>query len=68
MLMMLITMGFISYVIFEGASTMTKDEEFSKYEAYLDSKVAEYAVYLKIAMLILGAAVVLYLIYKGTKK
>lgn len=34
----------------------------------LDSKVAEYAVYLKIAMLILGAAVVLYLIYKGTKK
>ena len=34
----------------------------------LDSKVTEYAVYLKIAMLILGAAVVLYLIYKGTKK
>ena len=34
----------------------------------LDSKVAEYAAYLKIAMLILGAAVVLYLIYKGTKK
>ncbi len=34
----------------------------------LDSKVVEYAVYLKIAMLTLGAAVVLYLIYKGTKK
>ena len=41
MLMMLITMGIISYVIFEGASTMTKEEEFSRYEAYLDSKVAE---------------------------
>lgn len=33
----------------------------------LDSKVAEYAVYLKIAMLALGAFVVLYLIYKGMK-
>ena len=34
----------------------------------LDSKVAEYAVYLKVAMIVLGAAVVLYLIYKGTRK
>lgn len=34
----------------------------------LDSKVAEYAVYLKVAMLALGAFVVLYLIYKGMKK
>ncbi len=34
----------------------------------LDSKVAEYSVYLKIAMLALGASVVVYLIYKGTKK
>lgn len=34
----------------------------------LDSAVAEYSVYLKIAMLALGAAVVLYLIYKGMKK
>lgn len=34
----------------------------------LDTAVAEYAVYLKIAMLVLGAAVVLYLIYKGMKK
>lgn len=41
MLMMLITMGFISYVIFEAASSMMKEEEFSRYEAYLDSKVAE---------------------------
>ena len=41
MLMMLITMGFISYVIFEAASSMIKEEEFSRYEAYLDSKVAE---------------------------
>ena len=41
MLMMLITMGFISYVIFEAASSLMKEEEFSRYEAYLDSKVAE---------------------------
>ena len=34
----------------------------------LDQKVAEYAVYLKVAMLALGVAVVLYLIYKGVKK
>jgi len=34
----------------------------------LDSKVAEYSVYLKVAMLALGAFVVAYLIYKGTKK
>ena len=34
----------------------------------LDQKVAEYAVYLKIAMLLLGVAVVVYLVYKGVKK
>ncbi|MBO4611853.1 MAG: DedA family protein [Bacteroidaceae bacterium] len=34
----------------------------------LDAAVAQYAVYLKIAMLVLGAAVVIYLIYKGIKK
>ena len=34
----------------------------------LDSKVAEYAVYLKVAMLALGAFVVGYLVYKGMKK
>ena len=34
----------------------------------LDSAVAHYAVYLKIAMLLLGAGVVVYLIYKGMKK
>lgn len=34
----------------------------------LDSKVNEYAVYLKVAMLLLGAFVVIYLIYKGIKK
>ncbi len=34
----------------------------------LDEKVAEYAVWLKIAMIALGAFVVLYLIYKGVKK
>ena len=34
----------------------------------LDQKVAEYAVYLKVAMLLLGVAVVAYLIYKGVKK
>ncbi|MBO4642603.1 MAG: DedA family protein [Bacteroidaceae bacterium] len=34
----------------------------------LDSAVAEYAGYLKIAMIILGAGFVLYLIYKGSKK
>ncbi len=33
----------------------------------LDTKVAEYAVYLKVAMLALGAAVVIYLIYKGMR-
>lgn len=34
----------------------------------LDSAVEHYAVYLKIAMLVLGAAVLVFLIYKGTKK
>ena len=34
----------------------------------LDATVAHYAVYLKIAMLLLGAGVVVYLIYKGVKK
>lgn len=34
----------------------------------LDATVAEYSVYLKIAMLALGAGVVVFLIYKGTKK
>ncbi len=34
----------------------------------LDSTVAEYSGYLKIAMILLGAGVVLYLIYRGTKK
>lgn len=34
----------------------------------LDSAVEHYAVYLKIAMLVLGAAVFVFLIYKGTKK
>ena len=34
----------------------------------LDSAVEHYAVYLKIAMLMLGAAVLVFLIYKGTKK
>ncbi len=34
----------------------------------LDSAVAEYAGYLKIAMITLGAGVVLYLIFKGMKK
>lgn len=34
----------------------------------LDSAVAEYAGYLKIAMIFLGAGVVLYLIFKGMKK
>ena len=34
----------------------------------LDQKVAEYAVYLKVIMLLLGVAVVAYLIYKGVKK
>ena len=34
----------------------------------LDSAVAEYAGYLKIVMIVLGAGFVLYLIYKGVKK
>lgn len=34
----------------------------------LDSVVEHYAVYLKITMLVLGAAVLVFLIYKGTKK
>lgn len=34
----------------------------------LDATVAEYSVYLKVAMLLLGAFVVVYLIYKGLKK
>ena len=38
------------------------------YSGQLEEKVAEYSGELKIAMLVLGAAVVLYLIYKGVKK
>lgn len=38
------------------------------YSDQLDEKVAQYSGELKIAMLILGAAVVLYLAYKGAKK
>jgi len=34
----------------------------------LDEKVAEYATYLKIAMIVLGGAFILYLIYRGLKK
>ncbi|MBQ9559372.1 MAG: DedA family protein [Bacteroidaceae bacterium] len=34
----------------------------------LDATVAQYSVYLKVAMLLLGAFVVVYLIYKGLKK
>lgn len=34
----------------------------------LDATVAHYSVYLKVAMLLLGAFVVVYLIYKGVKK
>ena len=38
------------------------------YSGQLEEKVAQYSGELKIAMLVLGAAVVLYLIYKGAKK
>ena len=38
------------------------------YSGQLEEKVAQYSGELKIAMLALGAAVVLYLIYKGVKK
>lgn len=38
------------------------------YSGQLEEKVAQYSGELKIAMLVLGAAVVLYLIYKGMKK
>ena len=38
------------------------------YSGQLEEKVAQYSGELKIAMLVLGAAVVLYLIYKGVKK
>ena len=42
------------------ASVVTYDE--------LDAAVAEYAVYLKMIMILLGTTVVVYLIYKGLKK
>ena len=38
------------------------------YSGQLEEKVAQYSGELKIAMLVLGACVVLYLIYKGAKK
>ena len=38
------------------------------YSGQLEEKVAQYSGELKIAMLVLGAAVILYLIYKGVKK
>ena len=38
------------------------------YSGQLEEKVAQYSGELKIAMLVLGAAVVLYLIYRGMKK
>lgn len=38
------------------------------YSGQLEEKVAQYSGELKIAMLVLGAAVVLYLVYKGVKK
>lgn len=38
------------------------------YSGHLEEKVAEYSGELKIVMLVLGAAVVLYLAYKGLKK
>ena len=38
------------------------------YSGQLEEKVAQYSGELKIAMLVLGAVVVLYLIYKGVKK
>ena len=38
------------------------------YSGQLEEKVAQYSGELKIAMLVLGAGVVLYLIYKGAKK
>ncbi len=38
------------------------------YSGQLEEKVAQYSSELKIAMLVLGAAVVLYLVYKGIKK
>ena len=38
------------------------------YSGQLEEKVAQYSGELKIAMLVLGASVVLYLIYKGVKK
>lgn len=38
------------------------------YSGQLEEKVAQYSGELKIAMLVLGVAVVLYLIYKGVKK
>ena len=38
------------------------------YSGQLEEKVAQYSGELKIAMLVLGVAVVLYLVYKGMKK
>ena len=38
------------------------------YSGQLEEKVAQYSGELKIAMIALGAAVVLYLVYKGVKK
>jgi membrane protein DedA with SNARE-associated domain len=38
------------------------------YSGQLEEKVAEYSGELKIVMLVLGAAIVLYLAYKGLKK
>jgi membrane protein DedA with SNARE-associated domain len=38
------------------------------YSGQLEEKVAQYSSELKIAMLVLGAAVVLYFVYKGIKK
>lgn len=38
------------------------------YSGQLEEKVAQYSGELKIAMLVLGAAVVLYLVYKGARK
>lgn len=38
------------------------------YSGQLEEKVAQYSGELKIAMLVLGAAVVIYLVYKGVKK
>ena len=41
MLMMLLTMGITSYLIYEAAYSIVKEEEFSTHEGFLSSKVAE---------------------------